>query len=477
MADTSKDAPAPQAKTASPAMEAAAKATKPQGNPVFRMMGLPNFRFKLPSRNWMIFLTITGSWTAALVYDRREKKRVQKKWCDLVSHLSQEPLPTSALRRKVVIYLSAPPADGLLAAREHFHEYIKPILVAAALDWDVVEGRREGDVRAGLAERIRKLRKMKGEPSQEPLEEDEDLVVRQTRERAGFTDEEGVQGDIVVGRHTWKEYIRGLHEGWLGPLDAPPPPVEEQPALEATPDPAASASEPPAASDLLSSTPSQPSDDASPTAPSPSTDSTTPPPPADPPKEEAKPAKRKQPPPFIYPSDYSTATPSPNLPSELPPSNTIPLPHILGFLNTPLRMYRFLHRRVLADDIGRDVAAAVLAYNRPYYQVHENAAVTGGAGETIGLDTSAAVAERGQGESWEQQGLLRQEEQEWHKSVRKREAGERESVWLDPVALDPRIAERMRRFVLYYPEEQRAMRIAKGEEGPITRETAAEREG
>ncbi|KAJ9648064.1 mitochondrial import inner membrane translocase subunit tim54 [Coniosporium tulheliwenetii] len=442
MADTSKDASAPQAKTASSAMEAAAKATKPQGNPVFRMMGLPNFRFKLPSRNWMIFLTITGSWTAALVYDRREKKRVQKKWCDLVSHLSQEPLPTSALRRKVVIYLSAPPADGLLAAREHFHEYIKPILVAAALDWDVVEGRREGDVRAGLAERIRKLRKMKGEPSQEPLEEDEDLVVRQTRERAGFTDEEGVQGDIVVGRHTWKEYIRGLHEGWLGPLDAPPPPVEEQPALEATPDPAASASEPPAASDLLSSTPSQPSDDASPTAPS---------------RSQTRETKATTP--FIYPSDYSTATPSPNLPSELPPSNTIPLPHILGFLNTPLRMYRFLHRRVLADDIGRDVAAAVLAYNRPYYQVHENAAVTGGA------------------ESWEQQGLLRQEEQEWHKSVRKREAGERESVWLDPVALDPRIAERMRRFVLYYPEEQRAMRIAKGEEGPITRETAAEREG
>lgn len=421
----------------------------------------------------MIFLTITGSWTAALVYDRREKKRVQKKWCDLVSHLSQEPLPTSALRRRVVIYLSAPPTDGLLVAREHFHEYIKPILVAAALDWDVVEGRREGDVRAGLAERIRKLRKMKGEPSQEPLEEDEELVVRQTRERAGFTDEEGVQGDIVVGRHTWKEYVRGLHEGWLGPLDAPPPPVEEQPSLEATLDPAHTGSQSPAPTDTLSSTPSQLTDDASPTAPSPPTDSTTTPPAQEPPKEEAKPAKRKQPPPFIYPSDYSAATPSPNLPSELSPSNTIPLPHILGFLNTPLRIYRFLHRRVLADDIGRDVAAAVLAYNRPYHQVHENAAVGAGEGETVGVSDAAS----GQGESWEQQGLLRQEEEEWHKSVRKREAGERESVWLDPVALDPRIAERMRRFVLYYPEEQRAMRIAKGEEGPIRSETAAEREG
>jgi hypothetical protein len=40
---------------------------------------------------------------------------------------------------------------------------------------------------------------------------------------AGFsalTDEPGPKGDLVIGRHTWKEYIRGLHEGWLGPLDA-----------------------------------------------------------------------------------------------------------------------------------------------------------------------------------------------------------------------------------------------------------------
>ncbi len=437
------------------------------------LAGLPNFRFKLPSRNWMIFLSITGSWTAALVYDRREKKRVQKKWSDLVSHLSQEPLPTSALRRRVTIYLSAPPADGLLAAREHFHEYIKPILVAAALDWDVVEGRREGDVRAGLAERIRRLRKTKGEPSQEPVEEDVEQVVQQTRERAGFTDEEGVQGDIVVGRHTWKEYVRGLHEGWLGPLDAPPPPVEAQAPTELTPDPATSDSLPPTPIDSLSSTPPQAADDASPTSPSPPTDSsTTPPAEEQAPKEEAKPAKRKQPPPYIYPSDYPSATPSPYLPSELPPSNTIPQPHILGFLNTPIRMYRFLNRRKLADDIGREVATAVLAYNRPYYELHDNAAVTAGEGETVGLNTAAAS----QGEGWEQQSLLKHEEEEWHKSVKKREEGEKESVWLDRITLDPRIAERMRRFILYTPEEQRAMRIAQGLEGPIVMETAKYRE-
>src|SRR3954467_1991658 len=87
--------------------------------------GLPNFRFKLPSRNWLIFCTIVGSWTGALVYDRREKKRIQAKWCALVSHLKDETLPSTAMQRKITVYLSAPPADGLLNSREHFHEYVK----------------------------------------------------------------------------------------------------------------------------------------------------------------------------------------------------------------------------------------------------------------------------------------------------------------------------------------------------------------
>lgn len=58
---------------------------------------------------------------------------------------------------------SAPPGDGLRAAREHFHEYVKPILVAGAVDWEVIEGRKEGDVRAGLAAKIRRLRRRNGE--------------------------------------------------------------------------------------------------------------------------------------------------------------------------------------------------------------------------------------------------------------------------------------------------------------------------
>src|SRR5437763_1065884 len=60
----------------------------------------------------MIFLGITGSWTAAVMYDRREKRRIQRKWTKLVEHIASEPLGEHQMPRKITIYLSAPPAEA-----------------------------------------------------------------------------------------------------------------------------------------------------------------------------------------------------------------------------------------------------------------------------------------------------------------------------------------------------------------------------
>ncbi|KAI5283860.1 mitochondrial import inner membrane translocase subunit tim54, partial [Ascosphaera acerosa] len=97
---------------------------------------MPHLRFRLPSRNWLIFLTVTGSWFAAVFYDRREKRRVQHKWASLVAHVAREPLPPNELRRRLTVVLAAPPGDGLRSARDFFKEYVKPILVAGALDYE-----------------------------------------------------------------------------------------------------------------------------------------------------------------------------------------------------------------------------------------------------------------------------------------------------------------------------------------------------
>ncbi|KAF7548725.1 hypothetical protein G7046_g8575 [Stylonectria norvegica] len=204
----------------------------PKQNPVFKMMGLPNLPRKLPSRNWMIFWTITGSIAGAVIYDKREKKRATAKWRAVVAPLSKELIGNpNQLPRKLSIYLEAPPGDGLRIAQDHFIEYAKPILAASGLDWEFVQGRQQGDVRAAVAEKIRRTRRQHERPDEETVQTDE-TIVEELRSKLNLPEWEGVKGDVVLGRHAWKEYIRGLHEGWLGPLD---PPALPEPEVNATP--------------------------------------------------------------------------------------------------------------------------------------------------------------------------------------------------------------------------------------------------
>ncbi|EKV14587.1 Mitochondrial import inner membrane translocase subunit tim54 [Penicillium digitatum] len=439
-------------------------ASKPQAapkppNPAFKMMGLPNMRFKLPSRNWMIFLTITGSFTGALIYDRREKRRVQQKWSELVAHISKETLPVDQMRRKLTVYLAAPPGDGLRVARDHFKEYVKPILVAAALDYTVVEGRREGDVRANTAENIRKLRRKAGEPSSAVEEAGVDAVVAATRAHIGVTDEPGPKGDLIIGRHTWKEYIRGLHEGWLGPLDAPPPPLEELTA-DTPKDISAEKLVSLANPEIASIDSPEFSEEKKDEIPEPKIE--------EPEKEEEKPAKPAGPTPaYIYPSEYSSAILPHTIPQSFDSSIPVEFPHLLGFLNTPIRVYRFLTQRHLAEDVGREVAALVLANSaRPY---HEN---------TLSVDSEPTAANVDPTPSpdssftdltprnHEQQTVMEAAESEWHKSVHKRDedGNLKEREWLDDVVLDQRIASRMQRATLSLEDEARSQRIAEQQE-------------
>lgn len=392
-------------------------------------MGLPAFPRKLPSRNWMIFWTLSSALAATIIYDRREKKRATARWAHAVEHLAKRPLANpSQMPRKVTIYLEAPPGDGLRVAQDHYSEYIKPVLAASGLDWDFVQGRQQGDIRAAVAERVRRRRRAQeaGEEAGElPTEEDRIDAWRQAH---GVPLYDGVRGDIVVGRHAWKEYTRGLHEGWLGPLTAPP---------HAQPDPE---------------------------------------PESDPADAEAESNKTKRPPqikPYNHPEDYATAHLPLLVPSELTPSVPLPFPHILGFLSTPTRLVRFLTRRKLADEVGREVAAVCLAASREYREEP-------GAG-----DSKDAY--------WEQQRALEHEEKDWVKSVWKADkeektaakkgddasplapgselvdgskpaAAPKEKIWPRPMVVDQRIGMRMRRFELLPEDEERARGIVVPEE-------------
>jgi mitochondrial import inner membrane translocase subunit TIM54 len=417
---------------------------------------MPNWRLKLPSRNWLIFLSITGSFAAAITYDRRQKKAAQRKWCDLVAHIAQEPLPVNQMRRKLSVFLSAPPGDGIRPSREYFKQYVKPILVAAAVDYDVIEGRKEGDVRYGTAEQIRRFRRKREERGSTEATEKPDLeqTLDMLREKVGIRPEPGLRGDLVIGRHTWKEYIRGLHEGWLGPLnESTQSPPDTSPVHPLIDPPSSSTSE---------------SEDASP-------DST--PPPDSPPKdaeEEMKEEKKVPSPPYAYVSTaaYSASPISSTIPQTLEPSAPIPHLHLLGFLKTPIRIYNYLNQRKLADDIGRQTAAVVLAAYRPYQQSEVFASTSSSGTDLDAVPVATRTPESDDGrdivvqtsQNWEQQSVLVEEEPTWHKSARKPRKDDLERVWLDDIVIDPRIAERMCLFVLDPEEEVRAQRIGQGTE-------------
>lgn len=393
-----------------------------------------------------------------LLYDRYHKKRAQRKWCTFVSHLAQEPLPVNMMPRKITIFLAAPPGDGLRVSREHFHEYIKPILVAGAMDWDVIEGRREGEVRAGLAEKIRKLRKRIGETPQAESGEDtlEDLY-HEIRRRAGIVDWDGVQGDLVLGRHTWKEYIRGLHEGWLGPIDVTQPPKpgssQLQPLAAHSPD-----------SPLPEIPPSESSSLENPASPQPENDPPAPESQSEKPAEKPaeKPTKTPVTPPWITPSEYASSPAAPTLPASLPPSLPVPLPHVLGFFNFPIRIYRFLTRRHLAESTGASVAALVLASQScPYTQSAEFASAIDPDDASPSIDSQTESAVTKTKDVWEQEAILREEESEWHKSAWKlNEEGEvKERAWQERMVVDGRIGSRMRRFELRSGQEEEAAKL------------------
>ena len=401
----------------------------------------------------MIFISVVSTWTAAVVYDRRETKKIQKKWCDLVAHQAQESLRVNELRRPITVIIAAPPGDGIGPTRDHFRKYCKPMMVAAQIDYVVIEGRKEGDVRYGVAEKIRRLRRSKGEKgdtTEEDAVADAEEVVQKMRLASGIVEEPGLKGDLVLGRHTLKEYLRGLHEGYLGPLTKPLKPQILSPE--------------PGASATLEELNDNVQADGNATQPESDVNGATSEEKSEPKKEEHKEDPRAS---YLPISDYESAPLSPHTPTMFDPVGVIEQTHLLGFLKFPRRLWNFLNQRKVADKAGADVAAIILAANSPYQESQSYASTSSIEYDNVPDDTRAPESDAHvvqTSRSYEQQSVLEHEEADWHKSARqaRKEGDPRERIWAEPVVMDPRIAHRMRKFELSDEEKSRVNRIALG---------------
>lgn len=187
----------------------------------FEYTGIPPSWFdkrpKLPSRNWLIFLSVTTSIVAYYVYDRRECRRIRADYSSRVEHLAKEPLGTTDLPRKVIVYGAKWPGDeDHDKSLKFFRKYVKPIFVAAAVDYEMISGRRSGDLANRIADEIKTRRRIDAgvePPSHSPVPLPNQPTLEQKRKR----ELEG--GIVLVGRHTLKEFMSGLKRGWTESMD------------------------------------------------------------------------------------------------------------------------------------------------------------------------------------------------------------------------------------------------------------------
>lgn len=132
---TSSAAPASTSTSAPGTTTADAAKKAPQELKGFRKSlehtGLPrsviNWKPRLPSRNWCIFLTVVGTLSYIYYDDRKQAKEIRKRYEDAVRPMANVPLKnTLDLPRKVTVYAARWPEDdesdrGLL----YFRKYVK----------------------------------------------------------------------------------------------------------------------------------------------------------------------------------------------------------------------------------------------------------------------------------------------------------------------------------------------------------------
>ncbi|ORX93158.1 hypothetical protein K493DRAFT_285012 [Basidiobolus meristosporus CBS 931.73] len=172
---------------------------------------------KLPSRGTLIFFGVTGSILGLIQRDKYLTKQTRERYVKQVEHIAKEPLATSEMPRKLIVYLAPPAGDGIHKSRYFFKEYVKPIMDAAALDYEVKEGKESGDVEKLVSTEVKRLRRERINPTPpiDPEVNPVGAILSRDKDRP-FAD-----GVIAVGRVAYAEVLNGLSKGSYDSLVEP----------------------------------------------------------------------------------------------------------------------------------------------------------------------------------------------------------------------------------------------------------------
>ncbi|WVN85976.1 uncharacterized protein L203_101134 [Cryptococcus depauperatus CBS 7841] len=179
--------------------------------------GIPHnvltYKPKLPSRNWLVFWSITFSLSYAYYYDIKECKRIKQQTIARVEKYSREPTPGGSLGevRKVTVWGGRWGGDeDADRAPRYFRKYVKPYLVAAGIDYNIppvpLHGSITRQIHASVLAQRRQALGLAPAPIPLSLPGVLDPAEQKKRELEG--------GVVLVGRASLKEYLEGLRRGW-----------------------------------------------------------------------------------------------------------------------------------------------------------------------------------------------------------------------------------------------------------------------
>ncbi|KAI7859064.1 mitochondrial import inner membrane translocase subunit Tim54 [Circinella umbellata] len=208
------------------------------------MSKLP-FGLKAPSKGTVIFCSVLGTISGTIYASTEFVKSARKAHCDKVSFLADRPCGVHEMPRKVCVYLMPPPGDSIEKSRAWFREYVKPILVAGAVDYDVMEGQSKGAVESSVCNEIKRLRREEATAHttldssstnvDDSVSNQEDSyksnpfapVVQDVQKK--IEEQKHYDGVIAIGRLAWREVLSGVAKGChADPFEEPPKAVEEK---------------------------------------------------------------------------------------------------------------------------------------------------------------------------------------------------------------------------------------------------------
>lgn len=196
-------------------------------------MGIPEgvlrWKPRLPSRNWSIFITVTGTLTSLYIYDRNQCKKIRQEYKDKVRFLAEQPMQSNERARKVrILAAKSPGDDDYDKSLLFFKKYVKPILVAAAIDFETLNATRHGGLGREIRERIySRRRQLLGlEQWATPPSTSSSIVPDPTlqgdlpfsRKPQEQLEDELNGADVIIGRPALKEWAWGLKAGWTSTL-------------------------------------------------------------------------------------------------------------------------------------------------------------------------------------------------------------------------------------------------------------------